>query len=94
MGRAIPPVVEVRRTLRGRGCQPLYRAAQSSFGRPGRVARAAEVTWDNKEFVDNPDLDVQRRIIPMLSLESEAYPEGVRPLIPIAIEIARSHSDA
>jgi hypothetical protein len=46
-----------------------------------------------REFVGNPDLNVRRRIIPMLQLEPEAYPEELRPLIQRAIEIARSHPD-
>ncbi len=46
-----------------------------------------------REFVANPDLTVRRRIIPMLRLEPEAYPEELRPLIPVAIEVARSHPD-
>ncbi len=46
-----------------------------------------------REFVANPDVDVRRRIIPMLRLEPEAYPEELRPLIPVAVEIARSHPD-
>lgn len=50
--------------------------------------------WMLREFVHNPDLQVRRRIIPMLELEPQAYPEDVRPLIPVAIEIARSHPDA
>lgn len=46
-----------------------------------------------REFVSNPDLEVRRRIIPMLKLEPEVYPTELRPLIPVAVEIARSHSD-
>jgi hypothetical protein len=46
-----------------------------------------------REFVDNPDLGVRRRIIPLLQLVPEAYPENVRTLIPIAVDIARSHPD-
>ncbi|HEX8693605.1 MAG TPA: hypothetical protein VF746_14375 [Longimicrobium sp.] len=46
-----------------------------------------------REFVGNPDLDVRRRIVPMLWLEPEAYPEELRPLVPAAVEIARSHPD-
>lgn len=45
------------------------------------------------EFVHNANLDVRRRIIPRLRLEPEAYPEELRSLIPIAVEIARSHPD-
>lgn len=46
-----------------------------------------------REFVSNPDLDVRRRIIPMLSLEPGAYPEELRALVPKAIKVARSHPD-
>jgi hypothetical protein len=46
-----------------------------------------------REFVDNPDLNVRRRIIPMLRLEPDAYPEELRPLLPVAIRVARSHPD-
>ncbi|HVG43154.1 MAG TPA: hypothetical protein VM890_00435 [Longimicrobium sp.] len=47
-----------------------------------------------REFVDNPDLNVRRRIIPMLHLvEPEAYPEELRPLIEVAVQVARSHPD-
>lgn len=46
-----------------------------------------------REFVANPDLDLRRQIISMLRLEPEAYPEELRPLVPAAIEIARSHAD-
>lgn len=46
-----------------------------------------------REFVGNPDLDLRRRIIPSLKLEPEAYPEALRALVPVAIEIARSHPD-
>ncbi len=46
-----------------------------------------------REFVANPDLEVRRRIIPMLDLEPAAYPGELRPLIPVAVEIARSHPD-
>ena len=46
-----------------------------------------------REFVANPDVEVRRRIIPMLRFEPEAYPEELRPLIPTAVEIARSHPD-
>jgi hypothetical protein len=46
-----------------------------------------------QEFVANPDLNVRRRIIPMLRLEPEVYPEELRPLIPLALEVARSHPD-
>jgi len=46
-----------------------------------------------QEFVGNPDLNVRRRIIPMLRLEAKVYPEELHSLIPAAIEIARSHPD-
>ena len=44
-------------------------------------------------FVHNEDLEVRRRIIPMLSLKPEDYSEELRPLIARAIEIARRHPD-
>lgn len=46
-----------------------------------------------REFVDNPDLNVRRRIIPMLHLEPDGYPEELRPLIRAAVDVARSHPD-
>jgi hypothetical protein len=46
-----------------------------------------------REFVNNEDLQVRRRIIPMLCLQEEQYPEDLLPLVAKAIEIARSHSD-
>jgi hypothetical protein len=46
-----------------------------------------------REFVDNADLQVRRRIIPMLTLKSKDYPEEYRSLVPIAVDIARSHPD-
>jgi hypothetical protein len=46
-----------------------------------------------REFVQNPDLNVRRRIIPMLRLEPQAYPRELRALIPVAVRIARSHQD-
>ena len=46
-----------------------------------------------REFVNNSDLEVRRRIIPMLDLEAGKYPGDLRALIMQAIAIARSHSD-
>ena len=48
-----------------------------------------------REFVNNEDLNVRRRIIPLLPLREDRYlyPEELRPLIPHAIEIAREHPD-
>lgn len=46
-----------------------------------------------REFVANQDLNLRRQIISMLRLEPEAYPVELRPLIPAAIEIARTHAD-
>lgn len=49
-----------------------------------------------REFVDNSDIEVRRRIIPMLRLRPEEhslYPEELRVLVPRAVEIARSHPD-
>jgi hypothetical protein len=51
--------------------------------------RAAEL----REFVQNEDLRVRQRLIPMLSLNPNHYSEELRPLIPLAIEIARTHPD-
>lgn len=47
-----------------------------------------------REFVNNSDLEVRRRIIPMLVLNRRKYPRDLRPLVEQAITIARSHSDA
>jgi hypothetical protein len=49
--------------------------------------------WMLREFIENPDLDLRRRIIPSLQLEPEAYPQELRPLVPAAIGVARSHPD-
>ncbi|WP_152050250.1 hypothetical protein [Tautonia marina] len=46
-----------------------------------------------REFVAYPDLEVRRRIIPMLRLEADAYPAELSPLIPLAVDVARSHPD-
>ena len=47
-----------------------------------------------REFVGSLDSNVRRRIIPMLRLVPEAYPEEMRPLVTEAIEAAlRSHTD-
>ncbi len=46
-----------------------------------------------REFVGNSDLEVRRRIVPMLRLEAEAYPVELRPFIPVAVQVARSHPD-
>lgn len=46
-----------------------------------------------REFVENPDLGVRRRIVPMLRLDPGAYPDELRPLIAVAVEIARAHPD-
>ena len=46
-----------------------------------------------REFVHNPNLEVRRRIIPMLDLKFRKYPRDLRPLTKQAIDIARSHSD-
>jgi len=68
-----------------------------AFGNPRNEELAG--LWERlrcrmlREFVDNPDLNVRRRIIPMLHLEPEAYPEELRPLIKVAVQVARSHPD-
>ena len=46
-----------------------------------------------REFVNNENLDVRRRIIAELPLRESWYPEEVWPLVSRAIEIARSHPD-
>lgn len=46
-----------------------------------------------REFVDNVDLEVRRRIIPMLKLKPKSYPKEFRALVPVAIKIACSHPD-
>ena len=46
-----------------------------------------------REFVANEDLQVRRRIIPMLPLERRKYPKELRPLVARAVEIARAHPD-
>jgi hypothetical protein len=46
-----------------------------------------------REFVHNSDVEVQRRIIPLLDLEARKYPSDLRPLTKQAIDIARSHPD-
>lgn len=46
-----------------------------------------------REFVHNPSLEVRQRILPMLRLDPEAYPKELRPLIPVAVQIARAHAD-
>jgi hypothetical protein len=46
-----------------------------------------------REFVANPDLKVRRRVIPMLRLEPEPYPEELRALLPVAAEVALPHPD-
>jgi hypothetical protein len=55
--------------------------------------------WERKrclflrEFVSNENVDVRRSIIPSLCLDETAYPAEIRPLVPIAIDIARKHHD-
>ncbi|UCH21781.1 MAG: hypothetical protein JSU83_00485 [Deltaproteobacteria bacterium] len=46
-----------------------------------------------REFVTNDDLQVRRRIIPLMSLKPEDYPEEFRLLVAIATKIACSHPD-
>jgi hypothetical protein len=46
-----------------------------------------------REFVSNEDIEVRRRIIPMLVLDESKYPEDVRHHVSQAIEIARAHAD-
>ena len=44
-------------------------------------------------FVEVDDLNVRRRILPLLSMRADAYSKSVGPLVNRAINIARSHSD-
>jgi len=46
-----------------------------------------------REFVANEELEVRRRIIPMLHLEPGIYPLELRPMVARAVEIARAHPD-
>ena len=47
-----------------------------------------------REFVSNPSVLVRQRIIPHLELrDASSYPEEFRPLVPQAIQIAKSHDD-
>jgi hypothetical protein len=46
-----------------------------------------------KTFVECEDLDVQRSIIPILSLAPSSYPAEWQRLIPQAIHLARTHPD-
>lgn len=46
-----------------------------------------------REFINNEDLQVRQRIIPLLNLNPEFYSEESQPLIAQAIEIARTHPD-
>ena len=46
-----------------------------------------------EEFVFNENIEVRQSLIPKLNLDAVAYPEPLRPLIPRAIEIARTHPD-
>ncbi len=46
-----------------------------------------------REFVNNQDLDVRRRIMPLLVLREDCYPEELQPLVLRAVEIARAHPD-
>jgi hypothetical protein len=46
-----------------------------------------------KTFVEQADHPVQRAITSQLSLKSSDYPETYQPLIPIALDLARTHPD-
>ena len=46
-----------------------------------------------REFVANDDVSVRRCILPALSLDPTKYPPDLRPLVPQAVAIARSHPD-
>lgn len=45
------------------------------------------------EFVQNSDLAVRQRIVPLLRLDPSLYPPSDQPLIDQAIEVARFHPD-
>jgi hypothetical protein len=48
-----------------------------------------------REFVNNPSVLVRQRIIPHLDLTNVlSYPEGFRPFVSQAIQIARTHPDS
>ena len=46
-----------------------------------------------REFVRNPDLDVRRRVLPLLPLAWDGWHPDVQPLVGQAVEIARAHPD-
>jgi hypothetical protein len=47
-----------------------------------------------REFVSNPSVVVRQRIVPHLDLRNaSSYPDEFQPLVPKAIQIARSHAD-
>lgn len=46
-----------------------------------------------KEFVENANLDVQRSIIPRLSLNPSKYSDELKPLVLIAARLAQDHAD-
>jgi hypothetical protein len=53
-----------------------------------------QIGWQMlRQFVGNEDVEVRRRIIPMLRLEPDQYPDELRPLVARAVEVARSHPD-
>ena len=45
------------------------------------------------EFVANDDINVRRSIIAKMNLDAANYPEELRSLIPLSIDIARNHPD-
>lgn len=57
--------------------------------------RAASTLYDEMlvSFVEDEDVDVRRRILPLLSMNPDRYSERVRHLVPRVIEVARNHSD-
>ncbi len=47
-----------------------------------------------REFVNNPSVLVRQRIVPHLDVRNtSSYPEEFQPLVPQAIQIARTHAD-
>jgi hypothetical protein len=46
-----------------------------------------------QEFILNPDIHVRRSLVSRLNLDSQVYPDHLKPLVEEAITIARNHSD-
>jgi hypothetical protein len=71
----------------------LYWAGGNPRGE-GLTELRQQIRWQMlRQFVGNEDVQVRRRIIPMLRLEPGQYPDELRPLVARAVEVARSHPD-